>query len=569
MRAWFGVSGARGWLATLLALSLATVLIYAKGAFLVRHGWGLDPFTIDDDTRQFLTWAPRIADPALLPNDLLADYWYSVTPWLYRVILDAASALGVGPVMFARLLPCVLLPLTALSAWWLARGVFASPAMAFFAAVLVLFPMLQGGGAFSPTPRAFAPALLLVFLGALIRDRGVPMVVALFCLASIYPASALVAVTILGLSRFHLAPRFHLDLSRRSILLVLAGAAAVAIGAFPFVGVTEMWHPTLTLAEARDMPVFMDPDGRMRIVLRDGSIGWFCGRRIGFLPPFGCKTAFDYRILLNLLLIMPSLVLLVSAVRSKDPDRRSEVLLYGTVTAACVIWYGLAAMIAFKIHLPSRYSHKLISLTEMIGVVHFLGPKLQRGGAWLADRSRAMYAVAAVVCAAGVLAVFLLVHPGLRRPAEPEALKYLASLPPQTLIGGFSDELAFIPALIGRSVLASPEHAIPYHLGYYREVEARLRDMLRAATDPDPRVVAEVVARRNLDIFAVDTAYLRDLTFSKWQEAMFPAEIPGVKQKIANERPALLDLAADCVVLAGKHLTLLDGHCLVRAGNVK
>lgn len=122
--------------------------------YLARHGF-LRPSAnswIDDDARQFLSWSARIADPHALPGDLLADYWQAVTPVPFQWLLHAFAAVGVDPVMAVKIIPLLLLPLTAVLAWKVAMALMRHPLTAFLAASLVLLMVARADNLMSGTP---------------------------------------------------------------------------------------------------------------------------------------------------------------------------------------------------------------------------------------------------------------------------------------------------------------------------------------------------------------------------------------------------------------------------------
>lgn len=546
--------------ALLVALAGLAVVVYLR-AMTVPGSLELDPLAIEDDARQFLTWLPRLRDPALLQDDLLADYWWSVSPPLYRVMFEAAAALGLAPMGLAQLLPCVMIPLTILAAWWMARGVLDQPAMAFFAVVLMMMPLHLRTPVSTPAPRTFADPLLLLFLGALLRDRAAVMLVAIGLMAALYPPVAVTALSLLMLSRIRMSPRPGLDLSPRSLVLVFAAVGVAVAVVLPFVSASHPWQPTLSLDEARGMANFMSSDGRSRIVLHTGEIGWLCGGRIGFLPSiFSCKRPFDLATLISVAMLLPVLALLVRALRKGRAADRREILLYGGILLAAVVWFAIAAALAFRLHLPSRYSQRPIRFIEMLAIVQAFAVW---GGPWL--RSRCPLCLKAGGVAMIAFAVVTFGWPkAAEHPQDRPAMAWLAQTAPETRIGGVSDELSFVPSLLGRSVLASPEHAIPYHLGYFREVERRLVDMLTVASTADTAEMRAILDRYGLDVFVVDRAFLDSRTLPKYYGRTIPEEAHAALERMAARSPALTARVAECTSFSGESLIVLDARCLGR-----
>ena len=199
--------------------------------------------------------------------------------------------IGIEPVVTAKLLVPLLLIASALAAWRVATAIAPRPVIAFITAACAMLVILHDDAIFSATPRAFFAPLFLVFLDGLLRERRIQAVVALAALAAIYPAPALVGLTMLGLSRIDWARGTRPRLARGSILLVAAATIAVALAVLPLRQGTQRWTPNVTLAEARTMPVFMSPEGRSNLVEADGRIHWLCSDRVGFVPRWSIAMA--------------------------------------------------------------------------------------------------------------------------------------------------------------------------------------------------------------------------------------------------------------------------------------
>ena len=66
------------------------------------------PDVIQDDARQHVVWALRFLDPALFPNDPIADYFRTLAPAGYASVYRAAAAFGVDPILLSKVLPIAL-----------------------------------------------------------------------------------------------------------------------------------------------------------------------------------------------------------------------------------------------------------------------------------------------------------------------------------------------------------------------------------------------------------------------------------------------------------------------------
>ncbi|MFN3945058.1 MAG: hypothetical protein ACK4K7_09030 [Allosphingosinicella sp.] len=544
------------WRALLFLGTAVTLVIYLVRAF--------QPLAIQDDARQFMLWMPRLRDPEAMRGDLLADYWQSVSPPVYRLPFEFFALFGVDPLIVGKLLPVLLIGVSAWAAWRIAMTLTGRPLAAFVAAAFVMALVIHEDSVYTASPRAFSPPLFLLFVDALLRDRMKTMLGSIFLLASIYPTTALVALAMLGLSRIERVPRLRIDLSRRSILLVGGGTLAILVAIVPFPTQTSRWEPTLTIEQALTMPNLATPGGRSSLVREDGGIGWICSARMGFVPEMvPCGRGIPFAELTNILLLLPLLWLIGDALRRPvmPGGGRNPNALYAWALLAALFWYAVAVAFAFKLHLPSRYSQRVLSILEWLAIGQLIGLWLDRQ---VRERGLRAPAVAAGGAIALLVAVsFLTPTPGLRRPADPGAMRHIAAAPPDTLVAGVSEDLDFVPALTGRAALATTEHAIPYHIGYYRHVDARLSDSLRAAATPDADRMRTILRVHGPHLFAVDRSLLEEGAVPPRYATIVAAASAEAEAMLAAGPSAMQRLAAVCAAYRGPSLILLDVKCLV------
>jgi hypothetical protein len=560
-----GTSGAeRGWRNLLLALTGVACLIYLYNALFEFGTLTFAPYTIQDDARQFLAWMARFEAPEAMTGNLLADYWQSVCPFLYRALFATAAWLGIPPTLFARLLPVLLLILSAWLSWRIALRLTKRPAAAFVAAAFLVSYLLHEDSIYSATPRAFSAPLFLVFLDGLQRDRGLLMIPALFLLGLLYPTTALVGLTMLGLSRIAWRP-FRVDFSRRSWLLGGLAGGAVLLAILPFAASGNAWGPTLGVEEALAMPNLGTPQGRSTIVGLSGDVDYLCSARMGMLPEIVPCWSTRLAVIPNALLMVPMLLLAWRALRRSSfrPGEEPGDFLHVWVLAAAIAWWLVAIAVAFNLHLPSRYTQRSISILEFLAIGQMLGAAMHRR----LDGRRRTTATAVLT---GVVSLFLLASfvtptPGLSQPSDRLAVERIAAMPADTVIGGVSDQLDYLPALTGRATLATIEHAIPYHTGYFRPLQERLEASLAAVSTTDPRLLAAYVRRYDVDVIAVDRALFeyRELP-ARWATVV-PDAVRAAQERLGQGLSLVQLRAAGCTIHNGA-LVLLDAHCLTRGG---
>ncbi|EQA99317.1 hypothetical protein L288_20005 [Sphingobium quisquiliarum P25] len=485
------------------ALILLTLVRYGLGAF------ASGPWTMADDARQFLSWGARIGNPSAMPHDLLADYWQQAAPPLYRALLFGAHLLGIGPVQIASLLAFPLIIASAMLAWRLAGCFTPDQGRRLIAALCVMAAILHNDSIFSGTPRAFAsPLILMMMLGMARRRHGLTLA-GLLLSSLIYPAPA---ITCLGVFALHLLG-WPLVLRWRSLATLTAAAIVVGGTGLFFKAGLSVWGPTLTLEEARHVYSLASFDGRSSITGRNGGIAWLCSARIGFLPAIvNCQGNTDPRLLLNLILsVLPMIGLWLARRRAHGgdgPDRDAAWRLLPYSLLSSLICYTLAAVTAFTFHLPARYSQPVLLVMGSLALGLLIGTIWTRATGRLA-RARPILRTGAIGLALLIgIAAFATPKMRLVRPAHPDLLALVASTPPGTRIAGVEDDLAVIPARTGRTVLATPEHDIPYHRRYHREHQALLRASVAMGQMSAPALASEV-RRLGVDLLIFDRHFLQ------------------------------------------------------------
>ncbi|MGE4431357.1 MAG: hypothetical protein AB7E05_11515 [Sphingobium sp.] len=511
--------------------------------------YGMEAFagpawTIADDARQFLSWTARIADPAAMPGNFLADYWQQTAPPLYRGLLYGASALGIGPVLLSKLLAFPLIMACAGLAWRFARCFTVDPSRQLFAALCIMAAILHNDSIFSGTPRAFASPLILMTLLGMATRRHDLSIAGLLMSSIVYPAPAITGLGIFALHLLNWRWPLRLDLRWRPIAL-LGTTALLVLGAGLFfrAGLGD-WGPTLRLQEVGQVFSLATPDGRSKIVGPDGHIAWICSPRIGFLPAIvHCQGNADPRLLVNALLtLVPMIGLWIAYVRKRrqtgqgragqlrnEPARNEPTggetdtawRLFPYSLAAALVCYVFTAMLAFTFHLPARYSQPILLIMGSCALGLWLG------GLWnyMADRlghSGAVFRLAA--CGAAVIALALFATPKTRltHPDNPDLIALIASTPPTTRIAGIADDLSAVPAQTGRAILASTEHDIPYHRRYHRENQAGLRASMMMGDLRHPARIATDVQRYGVGLLVFDRRFLETGVLPESYRATMP-----------------------------------------------
>ena len=545
-----------------MAATALTCLVFLANAFVLEGA----AYAIQDDARQFLAWTARLSDPAALKGDLIADYWNSVTPLALRGVYGAFAMIGVSPLVLARLIPVVLLVISALATWRIALHLTGGRALAaLITAGLTMALLVHEDSIFTATARAFSPPLFLLFVDGLLRERRWQMVTSLGLLAAIYPTTALVGLTMLGLSYLRRQWPVPVELTRRSITTVLAATLAVGAPIALVPGEVSRWEPVMTIADALTMPNLATPGGRSSIVPMAGTPAWLCSARVGMLPEIFPCWASRWATLVNLLLLTPLLLLGIRAgVRAWQGGPKSGDIIYLWATIAGVAWWGVATIFAFKLHLPARYPQRVLSILEFMAIGQIIGQMIDtrlRAAAASGAAARGARAVLAVWLALFALS-FATPTPGLRRPADPGAIDWIIAAAPAIRVGGLSADLDFVPAVTGRATHVTIEHAIPYHLTYFREIDRRLKATLAAVTTPDAGALTRFVMAEQLDVLLIDRAFIEDGAVPQDYAGVIAAEVDEGQAALARAPSALQRAAQRCALYRGPRTWVIDAKCL-------
>ncbi|MCU0947522.1 MAG: DUF2079 domain-containing protein [Porphyrobacter sp.] len=557
-----GADGAKLGGRLVMGATALTCVVFLTNAFVLEGA----AYAIQDDARQFLAWTVRLADPAALKGDLIADYWNSVTPLALRGIYGAFAIIGVSPLVLARLIPVMLLVISALATWRIALQLTGGRALAaLITAGLTLALLVHEDSIFTATARAFSPPLFLLFVDGLLREKRWQMVVSLGVLAAIYPTTALVGLTMLGLSYLRRQWPLPVELTRQSITTVLAATLAVGAPIALVPGEVSRWEPVMTIADALTMPNLATPGGRSSIVPMAGTPAWLCSARVGMLPEIFPCWASRWATLVNLLLLTPLLFLGIrGGLRTWQGGPKSGDVIYLWATIAGVAWWGVATIFAFKLHLPARYPQRVLSILEFMAIGQIIGQMIDtRLRTAAASGAAAKGARAALAVWLGLFALsFATPTPGIRRPADPGAIDWIMAASPDLRIGGLSADLDFVPAVTGRSTHVTIEHAIPYHLTYFREIDRRLKATLAAFTTPDAVALARFVTAEKLDVLLIDRAFIADGTVPKDYAGVIAADVAQGEAALARAPSALQRAAQSCALYRGPGTWVIDAKCL-------
>ena len=564
-----------------LVLSLAFAALY--GGLALQEAFSSE-YVIQDDARVYLIWMQRFLDPQLFPQDLMADYFQSVTPWglgaLYRVVMT----LGIAPLLFSKLLPLVLSLLVGWYAYRLTVQLFTIPIAGFFRSVILLQSCWQRDDIASASPRSFWALLLIAFLYYLVRQAWIPLaitvlVMSLFCpLSDVLIAlflslrclwfigSAIRANPAIRLKRFSLRSWIAADLFPKPLRLEL-GILVLAIAALlPYVLSQSEFAPTVTAAQARTMPEFL-PGGRLPFFFPSLFGFWLDGTDSGIQissnPP-----------LITIGLLLPWLL----KFRPQIPllkELRSQWNLLPQLALTGVVGFLIAHTMFAKLHFPSRYTtHSWrVAMAVSAGIVLAIGLNSLLNWARQARSSVRNLLVHSMV-GVWMLAAALYPHlvwkefpnTGYVMGSNPALYRFLQASPKSSLTAYLGLDGSNLPMFGQRSTLTAQEYAVPFHLGYYRQIRQRTIELLEAQYSPDLTFAKRLVERYHIDYWLVDQAafkpeYLRSY---RWFRLFEPETGRAIAHLKAGKLGAIAQIMPECRLTTAGGVTILNGQCILK-----
>ncbi len=462
----------------------------------------IHPWDFEDDAAQHVWWTYRFADASLFPSDIAADYFSLPTfapvgyQAVYRTLVPLADAQRVSEVI-----PIVLTAITAVLGVLLGRAVGRGSWVGglvggVMATSALIVNKIDGG-----LPRAFAEPLLLFALWALVQRRIVFLGVAFVLTALFYPPLivnlGLVTVFVLGIDWWR-----SRRLPKGWIALLVGIAIAAGVVAYAYARpMRPDFAPKITAADARAMPEFWQ-GGRSAFFSKDLVRFYFEGPR----PGMGLSPA-------SLALSIVGLILLARSFRGAIGMEITG--LFVTSLGAFIV----AHAVLFALHLPSRYTRYTFPVCALM-VISSVVPRLAeiRPLARFARRlhePRILAVIGAVIALCAATDAIVKVRRDLGRSPEPglmEVLEFVSQLPKESVIAAHPSDASVIPLLTRRSTVANEEISLAYHMGYYRQVKARLTDELRACFAHDWSDVDALWSRYGARAFVVNTGRYADVS---------------------------------------------------------
>ena len=549
-----------------LSLSLFFTVIYSLLALSKAFS---SEYVFQDDARQHIFWMSRFVDPELFNNDLIADYYESVSPWGVKTLYRSVAVLGIEPQLFHKFLPGILAIVISIFCFAVSLELLPIPFGAFITTLMFSQNVWAEKGTISGTAKDFVYPLFFIFIYFWLRRSLIGVCTTLILSVLFYPPMVLIFAGALFLQLWQakgFVPRLTKD---KSVLLFSSiGLAVSFVILLPYALASSEFGPTVTLEQARNIPQFAN-GGRTSFFDDNLWEYWISGRRTGlrlfqaFVPDLAVTGLF-----LPWLLKYPQRFQLGKKISPKISYLKDLLL-------ASFGWFFIAHAVLFKLYLPSRYIARSLRVVIVIAAGMTLMLLLEAVLHWAMrshERNKSIVAIAFV----GLLITLLVGYPvsqkefldtGYITGAHPQLYEFIKSQPKDTVIASLTKEADNIASFTNRSVLSSREHAIPYHMGYFLPLQKRIADSIEAQYATDITVAKDFLKKYGVDLWLIDKSsfkveYLAD---NRWFTDQQPVTQKAIAQLQQGAIPAISLIQDTCTVFEDGQYRMLDRECILQA----
>lgn len=553
VRFWFG-------------LSLVFAIFYS---FLELQQAFSNKYVVQDDARVYVFWMQRFLEPDILPNDLIADYFESVTPvgvsHLYRVV----AMLGIEPLLFSKLLP-VLLKILTICYWFpLCMQIFPVPTAGFISTLLLAQNLSMRDDLVSASPRSFIFVFFIAFLYYLLRQSLLSCLGAIALVGLFYPPFLLIIAGILILRLWNWKAKLPcLSNNRLDYLFSVSGLVTCLIFMLPYALSYSKFGPTITGVAAKQLPGLAET-GRISFFSDDLIWFWLLNQHSGIIPNVLEHALNIIGLFLPIILCYPQHFPLTKQVTDK-------VKILPEIALASVAMFGLAHFLLYKLFSPARYTRYTLKFIVIIAtgivIVTILDAVFQWAKQHQGYSSRRQILALVFTSLLGIVLVFypcfLKNFPTTlyRVEKNPLIYEFFQKQPKDILIASLSEDIDNVPTFSQKSILIGWEYAVPYHINYDSQITERATDLIRAQYSDNLVETQNFIQKYGIDFFVLEQSaftpeYIaRNPWFIQWKSL---AKDISLKLQQGNN-PALLGILQRCSVLEAKGLIVIQATCVAQ-----
>jgi len=531
---------------------------------------------IQDDARQHVVWLQQFVDPQLFPNDLIADYYQSIQPIGYKSCFWLMTKLGVEPVIFAKILPIVLALITTVYLFQFTLQILPVPASGFLTTFILNQNFWFKDDISSASPRAFLYPIFAAFLYFLSRQSLIPCLITIALQGLFFPQAVLLEIAILTVRLLQWQNgKPQISSNREDYLFWLCGVAVALIVLLPFALESSKFGAIITVAQMRAMPEYG----------WRGRNEYFGVHPLKFI--FGGSSGLRAPLLPLIIWFSIGLPLLLKSKLPLVQSITQKVEILAQVLFASLAMFLLAHLLLFKLYYPNRYTYHSLRFVMATAAGIAILILLATGWRWLHHKQQTetplsqrelrltrligLFIVISIVIPA--VPVLFLNSQGWIVGEASEIYQFLASQPKNIVIASVAKEADNLPAFSQRSVLVSREVAIPFHLGYYEQLQERATAIIRSQYSSELTEAKQAIQQHGIDFFLLDrTAFDPSYLFTKdwlinssFREVVLEA---STRLKQGNI-PAFAQLEDQCATVSTEAYILLDAACILNIDLVR
>ena len=550
-----------------LSLSLAFALFYSfLDLKLVFSG----AYVVQEDARVYLSWMQRFIEPDLLAGDLSNNYFESVTPAGYAALYRLATAVGIEPLLFSKLLPVCLRLLTTGYCFRVCLQLFPIPAAGFISTLLLNQYLSLRDDLVSSTPRAFIYLLLLAFLFYLLRRAFLPFLGAIVLAGLFYPPLLLILAGISFLRLWQWQGSIpHLTPQRRERRFSIAGLGCSVLMLLPYALNTAQFGPVIAGIEAKALPAFSET-GRIPFFDDDPLWFWLFGQHSGLLPNVLEHPLAAIGLCLPFLLRLPHRFSLAKRVTS-------QIAVLPQLIWASLGMFVAAHLLLYKLFAPARYTRYTFRVVLVLAAGIALVLILAALYRWA--QQQAQPGIRRQLIALGLTALLasgLIYYPQLLKDfphsnylvgQAPAVYEFFRQQPEDILIASISAEADNLPTFSRRAILVGWEYAVPYHVTYDRLIRQRATDLIQAQYTQNSAELRNFIQKYGVDFFLLDRAAFTPeyVTNNPWLQQWHSMATEILAKLQQKEPPVLMQVLGKCTALDTKSLVVLQADCVAKA----
>ncbi|MFZ1026062.1 MAG: hypothetical protein WAN66_07560 [Limnoraphis robusta] len=549
-----------------LSLSLTFATIYSLLA--VQEAFSSE-YVIQDDARKHIFWMQRFLDAELFTDDLIADYFQSVAPEGYRSLYWLFTHLGIDPIFIGKIIPLGLDIVATFYCFYVALELLPLPLSGFISSILLNQQLWFNDDLVSGTPRSFVYPLFLGFLYYLLRKSVLGVAIFIALLGLFYPQAVLISAGILILRLFDWnkkSVRLTNDIKNRWVSIIGLGITFIVV--LYYAATSSEFAPVISVAEAKTMSEFGGAGNSA--FFQDNLWDFFItGQRSGLFPKYLFRPP-----LMSAGLLLP-LFFLFKARLPLLQKITPHINILPSVLISSISWFIAAHLMLFKLHLPSRYTcytfRLCLALAAGISLCVLLDIVLTCASQYPRKKAKRVIAFSLTVCLGlGIIlgSCFWGKFPktSFIFAKETEIYQFFSQQPKDTLIASISKVADNIPSFSQRSVWVAWEYAIPYHLGYYSQIQQRAMELIKAQYSSDLTVVQNLIKTHQFDFIVLDNIaftpeyLLKNHWLRQWYHSLGQEILADFEQ---GKTPALSQTLQQCSVLTTEKVMVLEADCLM------